>query len=126
LYLSALAHLGPAWFWRRLWFQAERSFGCLERRCPLGAWDQVDVPADYAARWRRSVPRLPIAKIDRAYLAPHVEAWAVANGHSPVAEADLLARGRFRVFDHDLVDAGMPPRWHASVLARLRSEMPSS
>ena len=116
MYLSALAHLGPAWFWRRLWFRAERSFGCLERRCPLRAWDQVDVPADYADRWRRSVPRLPIGKIDRAYLAPHVEAWAVANGHSPVAEADLIARGRFRVFDHDLVEAGMPPRWHVSVL----------
>lgn len=74
------------------------------------------MPADYAARWRRTAPRLPIAQIDRAYLAPHVEAAAVANGHSPVAEADLIARGRFRIFNHDLVEAGMPPRWHVSVL----------
>lgn len=74
------------------------------------------MPAEYAARWRRSTPRLPIAKIDRAYLAPHVEAWAVENGHTPVAEADLLAHGRFRIFNHDLVDAGVPPRWHVSVL----------
>jgi len=85
LYLSALQHLGPAWFLRRLWFQAERSFGWLERRCPLQTWDQIQVPDDYAARWRRSAPCLPIAKIDRAFLAPHVEAWAVENGHSPVA-----------------------------------------
>ena len=74
------------------------------------------MPADYAVRWRRAAPRLPIAKIDRAYLAPHVAAGAVASGHSPVAEADLIARGRFRIFDHDQVDAGMPPRWHVSVL----------
>jgi hypothetical protein len=116
LYLSALQHLGPAWFLRRLWFRAERSFGWLERRCPLQAWDQVAVPADYAARWRHAAPRLPIAKIERAYLAPHVEAWAVENGHSPVAEADLLALGRFRIFNHDLVDAGVHPRWQTSVL----------
>lgn len=74
------------------------------------------MPADYAARWRRFAPRLPLAKIDRAYLAPHLETWAVAAGRSPVAEADLIARGRFRIFDHDLVEAGMPPRWNVSVL----------
>lgn len=115
MYLSALAHLGPAWFLRRLWFKAERAAGCLERRCPVGAWEQVAVPDDYAARWRRAAPRLPIAKIDRAFLAPALEAWALAVGRSPVAEADLLARGRFRIFDHDLVDAGSPPRWNVSV-----------
>ncbi len=116
LYLSALQHLGPAWFLRRVWFQAERSFGWLERRCPLQAWADIPVPAEYVARWRRSAPRLPLAQIDRAYLAPHVEAWAVENGHSPVAEADLLALGRFRIFNHDLVDAGVRPSWQTSVL----------
>jgi hypothetical protein len=116
LYLSALAHLGPAWFLRRLWFKAERASGWLERRCPVRAWDQVEVPDDYAACWRRLAPRLPLAKIDRAHLAPWLEAWALAAGRSPVAEADLLARGRFRIFDHELVEAGMPPRWNASVL----------
>ena len=117
MYLSALQHLGPAWFLRRLWFQVERSSGLMERLiCPVHAWTDIEIPADYAERWRRSAPHLPIAKIDRAYLAPHVEAWAVENGHSPVAEADLLALGRYRIFNHDLVDAGRPPRWHASVL----------
>ena len=116
MYLSALQHLGPVWFLRRLWLQAERSFGWLERRCPLQTWDQIQVPDDYAARWRRSAPCLPIAKIDRAFLAPHVEAWAVENGHSPVADADLLALGRFRIFNHDLFDAGVQPRWQTSVL----------
>jgi hypothetical protein len=116
LYLSALQHLGPAWFLRRLWFKAERASGWLERRCPARTWDQVEVPSDYAERWRRSAPRLPIARIDRAYLAPHVEAWAIATGHSPVAEADQLARGRFRIFNHDLVEVWSPPRWNVSVL----------
>jgi hypothetical protein len=117
LYLSALQHLGPAWFLRRLWFQVERSSGLMERLiCPVHAWTDIELPADYAERWRRSTPRLPIAKIDRSYLAPHVEAWAVANGRSPVAEAALLALGRFRIFNHDLVDAGERPSWHTSVL----------
>ena len=116
MYLSALSHLGPAWFLRRLWFQADRASGWLAARCPVRTWDQVEIPEDYADRWRRSAPRLPIAKIDRSYLAPHVEAWAVANGHSPVAEADLLARGHFRIFNDDLAEVGSPPRWHVSVL----------
>lgn len=116
MYLSALRHLGLGWCLRRLWFKAERSFGWLERRCPLRAWAAYPLPDDYAARWRRAAPRLPIARLARGDLAPHLEAWAVANGHSPVAEAELLAHGRFRVFNHDLVEAGSPPRWHVSVL----------
>ncbi len=109
-------HLGPAWVARRLWFRAERAFGLLERRCPLQAWADVPVPPDCASRWRRTSPRLPIARIDRAYLAPHLDVWSLATGRSPVADADLLAHGRFRVFNRDLVDAGVRPRWSASVL----------
>ncbi len=116
MYFSALRHLGPAWAAQRLWFRAERAFGMLERRCPLQTWAEVPVPTDYAARWRRTAPRLPIAKIDRGYLAPHLEAWSLATGHSPIADADLLALGRFRVFNRDLVEAGVRPRWHVSVL----------
>ena len=76
----------------------------------------MTLPAGYAERWRRVAPRLPIAQLDRSYLAPHLEAWAIAGGRSPAAEADLLARGRFRVFNHELADVGVRPCWNASVL----------
>lgn len=115
-YLSAFQHLGPAWLWRRLWFKVERAAGLLERRSPVRPWSAVSVPQGYAETWRRAAPRLPIAKIDRSYLAPHLEAWSLANGHSSVAEAELISRGRFRVFNHDLVDVGVRPHWQASVL----------
>jgi hypothetical protein len=116
VYLSALHHLGPAWFARRLWQKAERSFGWLERRCPLRTWDEVALPSGYARTWRQTAPRLPVARVPRDFLAPHLEASALETGHSPVAESDLLARGRFRIFNRDLVEAGFPPRWNVSVL----------
>jgi hypothetical protein len=66
--------------------------------------------------WRANAPRLPIALLDRAHLAPQLEAWSVANGHTPVAEADAFARGYARVFSHGLVEIGRPDRWTRSVL----------
>jgi hypothetical protein len=78
-------------------------------------WKDFAVGFD-AAEWRADAPRLPIAKLDRAHLAPQLEAWSVASGHTPVAEADAFARGYARVFSHGLVEVGRPDRWTRNVL----------
>lgn len=84
---------------------------------PMRPWEEFapTSPAE-AGRWRVEAPALPIAQLDRIWLAPHLEAWALAGGRSPIAEADALAHGRFRVFSHDLADIGFPPRWRQNVL----------
>lgn len=116
MFFSILQHFGPTWVAQRLWFKAERALGLLERRCPVSAWADLALPADAAVQWRRRAPRLPIAQIDRAYLAPHLAASALENGCSPVGEADLLAAGHFRIFNQALHPAGVRPSWHQSVL----------
>ena len=70
----------------------------------------------YPAAWRKSAPRLPIANLDRAHLAPPLEAWSVESGCTPTAEAAAFARGCARVFSHRLVEVGRPDRWTCSVL----------
>lgn len=116
MFFSVLKHFGPTWVAQRLWFKAERALGLLERRCPLQAWAEIPLPAEAAAQWRHRTPRLAIAQIERTYLAPHLAAFALEHGCSPVSEADLLAAGHFRIFNHALHPAGVRPAWHQSVL----------
>lgn len=78
-------------------------------------WKDFAVGFDPVA-WRKSAPRLPIALLDRAHLAPQLEAWSVESGATPVAESDAFARGHARVFSHQLVEVGRPDRWTRNVL----------
>ena len=115
MFLSLLHHLGPTWLARRARWACERKLGLWEWRSPRRPWKDFAAGFDPAA-WRKSAPRLPIALLDRAHLAPQLEAWSVASGHTPVAEADAFARGYARVFSHRLVEVGRPDRWTRSVL----------
>ena len=113
--LPLLHHLGPLWLARRVRWACERRLGIWEWSSPLRPWTDFAPGFDPVA-WRADSPRLPIAKLDRAYLAPQLEAWSVESGASPVAEADAFARGYARVFSHQLVEVGRPDRWTRSVL----------
>ena len=113
--LPLLHHLGPAWLARRARWACERKLGLWEWRSPLRPWKDFAVAFDPAA-WRASAPRLPIALQDRAHLAPQLEAWSVASGHTPIAEADAFARGYARIFSHGLAEVGRPDRWTRNVL----------
>ena len=93
----------------------ERRLGIWEWRTPIRPWKDFADGFDPVA-WRTASPRLPIAMLDRAYLAPQLEAWSVESGASPVAEADAFARGYARLFSHQLVEVGRPDRWTRSVL----------
>ena len=113
--LPLLHHLGPLWLARRVRWACERRLGIWEWRTPLRPGKDFADGFNPVA-WRADSPRLPIAKLDRAYLAPQLEAWSVESGASPVAEADAFARGYARVFSHQLVEVGRPDRWTRSVL----------
>ena len=113
--LPLLHHLGPRWLARRVRWACERRLGVWESRSPMRPWKEFANGFDPAA-WRKSSPRLPIAKLDRAHLAPQLEAWSVETGCTPTAEADAFARGYARIFAHRLVEVGRPDRWTRSVL----------
>ncbi len=110
-----LQHLGPRWLARRVRWACERKSGLWEWRTPLRPWTDFAPGFDPAA-WRASSPRLPIAKLDRVYLAPQLDAWSVESGVTPVAEAEAFSRGFARVFSHQLVEASRPDRWSRNVL----------
>lgn len=112
-----LHHLGPGWLARRMLWSAERRLGLLEYRMPRQAWKDFGIAAEAAAEWRSRAPKLPLSRLHRSDLAAHLEAWALECGHSPRAESDAQARGLYRIFSHDLVDAGRPPRWSENVIS---------
>ena len=114
--LPLLHHLGPRWLFQRARWACERKLGVWEWRSPLRPWKDFAGPGFDPVEWRKSAPRLPIALLDRAYLAPQLEAWSVEAGATPVAEADAFARGYARVFSHQLVEVGRPDRWTRNVL----------
>jgi hypothetical protein len=107
---------------QRVWFKVENKLGLLEKRMPKQSWVSL-LPASVAQSaevWRNKTPSLPIALISREELAPWCESYAVANGHSPVAEARGLAQGKIRIFNHRFFDLGFPLNWNRSVLSGRR------
>lgn len=114
--LPLLHHLGPTWLAKRLLWSAERRLGLLEYRMPLQPWSVFGFDGEAAAVWRSRAPRLPLGRLRREDLAPHLEAWALLSGHSPVAESDAFGQGFARVFAGRLAEVGRPPRWTQNVL----------
>lgn len=67
--------------------------------------------AEFVTKWKSKSPSLPVALLDRTYVAPHLEHYAVAVGHSPEAEAKAIASGRFRLGTGKFINLGVPPEW---------------
>lgn len=88
----------------------------LERQSPAFPWSSIapttNDQAAFATKWRNKAPSLPIALLDRSYLAPHLEQYAVALGHSPEAEAKAIAAGRFRLSSGEFINLGSAPEWN--------------
>jgi len=97
-------------------FGLKRSIGILERQSPATSWSSVALAAnaesEFLHKWKSKSPNLPIALLDRTFLAPHLEQYAVALGHSPEAEAKAIASGRFRTSDNEFISLGVPPEWN--------------
>ncbi len=114
--LPLLHHLGPTWLAKRLLWSVERRLGLLEYRMPRQPWSAYGLTEEAAATWRTRAPYLPLGRLSRADLSRQLEGWAVACGHSPVAESEAFGRGFARVFSGPLVEVGRPPRWTQNVL----------
>jgi len=97
-------------------FRLKRSTGMLERQSPGASWTSIapaaNASAEFALKWKNKSPSLPIAILDRTFLAPHLEQFAVALGHSPEAEAKAIASGRFRLTSGVFVNLGAAPEWN--------------
>ena len=97
-------------------FRLKRSIGILEHQSPATSWSSVALAAnaesEFLHKWKSKSPNLPIALLDRTFLAPHLEQYAVALGHSPEAEAKAIASGRFRTSDNEFISLGVPPEWN--------------
>ena len=83
---------------------------------PRQPWSAFGLDEPAVSTWRQRAPYLPLARVDRADLARHLEGWALEQGHSPVAESDAFGRGFARIFSGRLVEVGRPPRWTHNVL----------
>ncbi len=107
--------LHPSYLITRAWFWLRRRLGILQRQTPAQPWMTVEPVAanevDFVAKWKSKSPSLPIALLNRAYLAPHLEQYAVTVGHSPEAEAKAIAGGRFRLGSGEFINLGVPPAW---------------
>lgn len=99
----------------RAWFEFRRGVGILRHQTPTAPWVSVEPSsaheAEFIPKWKSKSPSLPIALLNRAYVAPHLEQHAVAAGHSPEAEAKAIAGGRFRLGAGEFINLGTPPAW---------------
>ncbi len=98
------------------WFDCKRAFGIFNRQSVTQPWSLTaplpEARADFFAKWQAKAPRLPIALLDRQYLAPHLEQYSITLGHSPEAEAKAIAVGRFRLTNNEFINLGSPVEWN--------------
>ena len=83
----------------------------------MQAWTDFGLAATAAGEWRNRAPKIPLARLNRADLAAHLDDWSLQCGHSPSAESAALSRGFCRTFSHELVEVGCPPRWTQNVIS---------
>ncbi len=98
------------------WFECKRAVGIFDRQSPTQPWSLIPpLPgeqADFIAKWQSKAPRLPIALLERQYLAPHLEQFSVTLGCSPEAEAKAIAVGQFRLANNQFINLGFPVDWN--------------
>ncbi len=106
----------PSHLITQAWFGFKRRVGILQYQSPTAPWNSVETAtateAEFVAKWKSKSPSLPIALLNRTYIAPHLEQYAVAVGHSPEAEAKAIAGGRFRLGSGNFINLGVPPEWN--------------
>jgi len=98
------------------WFECKRALGIFVRQSPTQPWSLIPpLPgeqSDFIAKWQSKAPRLPIALLERQYLAPHLEQFSVTLGCSPEAEAKAIAVGQFRLANNQFINLGFPVDWN--------------
>lgn len=97
-------------------FRLKCATGTFQRQSPAATWvsiaPAINAEEAFALNWKNKSPGLPISFLDRTYLAPHLEKYAVALGCSPEAEAKAIALGRFRTRHGEFISLGILPEWN--------------
>jgi hypothetical protein len=123
-------YFGPRWLAYRLGYEARRRTGLLERQTPVSAWPAQPLrelladtgmaePGAYLEYRKAGVPAFYFSPADMERYAPLLAAWdrpeeADGADGSPVSLAEAALQGRFRYFQHTIVETGLPPAWHAN------------
>lgn len=94
-YLELVRHLGVDWACFRAGYALRRRSGALKRATPAAAWPEVPAPGLKLAF--RVVPAV--------------------IGEQALREADAVLLGRFRLFSHREVEAGLSPDWQRNFLS---------
>ncbi len=118
--------LGPLWLAGRAVHGLKKKAGWARFRLPPGPWQdhplagtlrapELGAPAAYAQYRRSGAPKFLVSPGDRAAGAARFAAWDLA-GAGPLAAADAIAGGEFRLFGLDPLPLGFPPAWHRNFL----------
>lgn len=107
LYFSLWHCLGPRWLWFRARYAWRLRSGALRRATPRRQW--TDMPAP------------PVRLADRGWGGPR---GVSSIGEAVMAEAEGVLVGRFRLFSHHEVDAGVTPDWWLNQLTRSSAGKP--
>lgn len=100
LYCSLWHNLGPRWLWFRVVYAWRLRSGALRRATPRERW--ADLPA-------------PTLRLARGLPETHDGSFV---GDAAVAEASGILAGRFRLFSHREIEAGVTPDWWLNQLTR--------
>ena len=116
--------MGPRWLAYRVGYAARLRMGQIQRQLPATEWaaqplsgflsDQaLAEPERYLDYRRNASPSFFFAPGDRELYQPYFAAWD-EDGNTPVDISDEIAQGNLRYFQHETVQAGFPPDWHAN------------
>jgi asparagine synthase (glutamine-hydrolysing) len=119
--------MGPEWLAYRLSYATRIRTGALRRKMPATAWNDQPLkqflkdqslaePQSYLEYRRTQAPGFFFSPDRRAEYQPCFERWDDGSD-TPVKLCEELEQGRLRYFEHNSVQAGFPPAWHANPFA---------
>ena len=117
-------HFGTSWLARRALYALKLRSGSLKRRLPLTTWNDQELagflsnqqladPDAYFDHRINHSPKFFFSSEQRHAYEPILKQWDDGSG-SPTVLANRIQDGTFRFFEHDDLNLGMPPNWHAN------------
>lgn len=128
---QTIQHLGPRWTLYRAGYALQQKSGRLARQLPATPWTAqplasfltepaLAAPARYLDYRRGQAPAFFFDPAARSAYGLRLRQWDEA-GDCPQQQADKVAAGTFRYFDHLELDVGCPPDWHKNALTGERA-----
>lgn len=120
-------YFGTRWLARRGFYALNLRSGSFRRRMPAQKWTDPamskGLPADaekFLEERRKRGPRFFFSSTQRETYRPLLLHWDDETRRS-VTQAEGIARGVFRLFEHEDRPLGFPPNWHTNPITGARS-----